>query len=141
MKNTSADGFFEELEHTADVALRCGGPDLDTFFRSAAVGMYALMGVGKSSARIDKTVFVKLEAIDVETLLVDWLSELAFLAETDGMVIDTVKFKTISPTRIDAKLTGKNNHSFEKAIKAVTYHQLTVVVSQRGYETTVVFDV
>ena len=37
-------GFYEEIEHTADLALRCGGPTWISFFRSAARGMYHLMG-------------------------------------------------------------------------------------------------
>ena len=138
---TPGGGFFEELEHTADVALRFGGPDLETFFGSAAQGMYCLLGVGKSPAGTDETLTVALEAIDIESLVVDWLSELAFQAESYGLVFATVTFHDLTATRIEAELTGKRNHSFEKAIKAVTYHHLSVDTSRNGYETIVVFDV
>ena len=134
-------GFYEEIEHTADLALRCGGPDLDTFFRSAAMGMYHLMGIGKMPAKATETRTVTLDAMDRESLLVDWLGELAYLAETQNLMFGTIQFQTLSATRIEAVLTGSRVSHIEKVIKAVTYHNLTIQKTQEGYAATVVFDV
>ena len=134
-------GFYEEIEHTADLALRCGGPDLDSFFRSAAMGMYHLMGIGKTPADDTLTQTVALEAMDMESLLVDWLGELAYLAETKNLVFGTIQFQTLSDTRIEAVLTGSRVSRIDKVIKAVTYHNLTIQNTLEGYAATVVFDV
>jgi len=134
-------GFYEEIEHTADLALRCGGPDLDTFFRSAAMGMYHLIGLGKTRADGTLTQTVALEAMDMESLLVDWLGELAYLAETQNLMFGTIRFQTLSATRIEAVLTGCRVSCIDKVIKAVTYHNLTIQKTHEGYAATVVFDV
>lgn len=133
-------GFFEEIEHTADVALRCGGPDRASLFRGAARGMYHLMGIGEMrSPAVEQT--VSLEAMDMEGLLVDWLGELAYLAEARGLVFVEMTFRTLSATRLEAVLAGGRVDGFDLAIKAVTYHRLKVEQTRQGYTATVVFDV
>jgi protein archease len=133
--------YYKEIEHTADQALECGGPDLRTFFRSAAMGMYHLMGTGDAPAKATETKTVSLKAIDLEGLLVDWLGELAYLAETTGVVFGTMEFKTLSDTCLEAVMTGSRAHRLDKIIKAVTYHDLKIKKTPEGYTTTVVFDV
>lgn len=134
-------GFFEEIEHTADVALRCGGPDRASLFRGAARGMYHLMGIGEValSPAVEQT--VSLAAMDIEGLLVDWLGELAYLAETRGLVFTGMTFRTLTATRLEAVLAGGQVDGFDLAIKAVTYHRLKVEQTRQGYTATVVFDV
>jgi len=134
-------GFYEEIEHTADLALRCGGPDLESFFRSAARGMYHLLGAQASSSHTAGQITVSLTAMDMESLLVDWLGELAYLAERDRLVFGDMTFKTLSATRIEAVLTGSRNPRLDKVIKAVTYHHLNIKKTPEGYAATVVFDV
>jgi SHS2 domain-containing protein len=74
---------FEEVEHTADKALRIFGANLTEFFLSAAAGLTHLMAADVSdiSTEIEKT--IELDAIDAESLLVEWLSELAYWAESE----------------------------------------------------------
>jgi SHS2 domain-containing protein len=78
---------------------------------------------------------------DVEGLLVDWLGELAYQAETQGLVFEGMTFETLSATRLEAVLEGGTVLQIETLIKAVTYHQLKVENTSRGYSATVVFDV
>lgn len=139
--NDPNSGFFEEIEHTADLSLRCGGPDLAHLFRNAARGMYHLMGVEKRSPQTKARHSVALAALDVESLLVDWLSELAYLAETRSMVFDVMVFESLSATRLQAELTGSRAARIETLIKAVTFHRLEVEQSAEGFMATVVFDV
>jgi SHS2 domain-containing protein len=134
-------GFYEEIAHTADVALRCGGPDRETFFGNAARGMYTLMGTGAQRAAGRQQQSVALEAADIEGLLVDWLGELAYWAEAKNLVFEDMVFKTLTDTRLEADLAGGRVHRLERVIKAVTYHQLRVEKTAQGYRATVVFDV
>ena len=133
--------FFEEIEHTADLALRCGGPDLETLFRSAARGMYHLMGVESRGVAAATRHTIRLAAEDVEGLLVDWLGELAYQAEAGGLVFEAMRFETLSATRLGAELVGRPIRHIDTLIKAVTYHQLKIETIGRGYTATVIFDV
>ena len=83
---------------------------------------------------------ISLEAMDIESLLVDWLGELAYLAETTHLVFTDMIFQTLSTTRVEAVLTGRRRHRFDTVIKAVTYHNLKVEKTCEGYSATIVFD-
>ena len=82
-----------------------------------------------------------LEAMDTETLLVDWLSELAYWAESEMLVFHEFKIESVSPTHLRARIYGTRLTQLEKHIKAVTYHNLEVVQTKTGLTATVVFDV
>ena len=134
-------GFFKEIEHTADLALRCGGPDLESLFRSAARGMYHLMGAAAQDLDTEVCRKVHLAADDVESLLVDWLGELAYLAESRYLVFPEMTFETLSANRLEAMLVGGRTSHIDTLVKAVTYHRLRVERSEEGFAATVVFDV
>ena len=132
---------FEEIEHTADRALRIYGSDLRQLLVNAAHGMNSLI-VKKSAATltpVEKS--VELEAMDAEGLLVEWLSELAFWAETEMFVFSRFELHEVSTTRLKATIWGKRANQLEKHIKAVTYHNLEIVQADDGLAATVVFDV
>jgi SHS2 domain-containing protein len=132
---------FEEVEHTADRALRIFGIDLKELLISAAEGMTALMvaDASKISAEIEKS--IELDAIDAESLLVEWLSELAFWAETEMLVFKEFRILTVTATHLQAAIFGGKVSELEKHIKAVTYHNLNIVKTAQGLEATIVFDV
>ena len=132
---------FEEIEHTADRALRIYGSNLRELLLNAARGMNSLMGTESTpgSARQEKTIV--LDALDAESLLVEWLSELAYWAETELLVFNEFDIESVSPTHLKAKIRGARVPHLEKHIKAVTYHNLEIVRTDRGLAATVVFDV
>jgi SHS2 domain-containing protein len=84
---------------------------------------------------------VALEAMDAEGLLVEWLSELAFWAETEMLVFFRFDLHQVSPTRLTATIYGSKADQLEKHIKAVTYHNLKIVQTAAGLSAVVVFDV
>jgi SHS2 domain-containing protein len=132
---------FEEIDHTADRALRIYGSDLRELFVNAAHGMNTLMvrKPAATAAAVKKS--VELEAMDAEDLLVEWLSELAFWAETEMLVFSRFDLHAVSATRLKATIYGKHLDQLEKHIKAVTYHNLEIVRTTEGLTATVVFDV
>jgi SHS2 domain-containing protein len=132
---------FQEVEHTADLALQVRGGDLATLLRHAALGMYYLMGAHTPPAGSDIRQQVELAAMDAETLLVGWLEELAFWAESRQMVFTAFTFHDLSPGHLTATLEGGRVTHLEKHIKAVTFHNLRIVTTPQGLETTIVFDV
>ncbi len=132
---------FEVVEHTADWALRVWGDDLGDLFQQAALGMGFLM-VGDLTAVTPKTTRnLNLQAFDREDLLVEWLSELLYWAESEYLVFRQFDMHTISDTTLNATVTGGKVTQIDKDIKAVTYHNLAIVETAVGLETTIVFDV
>ena len=132
---------FEEVEHTADKALRIFGTNLTELFLSGAAGLTQLMAaeVSEISTEIEKS--IELEAIDAESLLVEWLSELAYWAESEMLVFKEFRIKKATATHLQAKLFGGKTSMLEKHIKAVTYHNLKIIRTSKGLEATIVFDV
>ena len=132
---------FEEIEHTADRALRIYGSNLEELLLNAARGMNNLMVAKHIPCSEHQEKFVELEAMDTESLLVDWLSELAYWAEIEMLVFHEFKIESVSLTHLSARIRGGRVTQLEKHIKAVTYHNLEIVQTQKGLTATVVFDV
>lgn len=132
---------FEEIEHTADKALRIFGANLQELFISAARGMTDLIVTDVSKVSIEVEKFIKLDAIDAEGLLVEWLSELAFWAETEMLVFTQFRIQKLTATDLQASISGGKVAVLEKYVKAVTYHNLKIIKTSQGLEATVVFDV
>ncbi len=132
---------FEEIEHTADRALRIYGSNLEELLLNAARGMNSLMVTKHTPCSEHQEKFVELEAMDTESLLVDWLSELAYWAEIEMLVFHEFKIESVSPTHLRAKIYGSRVTQLEKHIKAVTYHNLEIIETDKGLAATVVFDV
>jgi SHS2 domain-containing protein len=141
IRESSGAPAFEEIEHTADWALRIYGSNLEELLRHAAQGMNSLMATDFSPPSRLKKKSVVLDAPDVESLLVDWLSELAYWAETEMLVFQRFDFHEVSPTHVTATVYGGRAPQLEKHIKAVTYHNLKIVQTAGGLSATVVFDV
>ena len=132
---------FEEVDHTADHALNIVGKDLKELFISAAEGMTSLMIADTAGISEDIARSVTLEAIDTESLLVEWLSELAYLAEDEMLIFKAFRIHQISSNRLDAEVIGSAVAEIEKLIKAVTYHNLKIKKKNHQLEATIVFDV
>jgi SHS2 domain-containing protein len=131
---------FEEIEHTADIAIRVRGHDLAELFANAAYGMACQMAdvdaVGRTVEHL-----VELAAYDAETLLVTWLGELLYLGERDGCVFTDFDLLKVTPTRLRAIARGGPAREIQRHIKAVTFSDLEIVRTGTGYEATIVFDV
>ncbi len=132
---------FEEVEHTADWALRVWGTTLPEFFVNAARGMYSLLGAKR---RPDSVVYhpITVEAPDWESLLVAWLNELLYLTESRDEVFDQFDIPAITGTHLQACVAGGTAAGpMMKYIKAATFHNLRIERTDEGFETTIVFDV
>ena len=132
---------FEEVEHTADEALRIFGTNLTELFLSAASGLAHLMAADVSEISSDIEKNIELNAIDAESLLVEWLEELAYWAESEMLVFTNIIIQKITTTYLQAKISGGKTSMLKKYIKAVTYHNLKIIKTPDGLEATVVFDV
>jgi SHS2 domain-containing protein len=132
---------FVVVEHMADWALRVYGRDLADLLANAAMGMAYLMVGDLAAVPLDEKRTVVLDAFDAETLLVDWLSELAYWAEDEQLVFREFGLSEVTERHLSAVVRGGKAAELQKHIKAVTYHDLEIVESDEGLTTTIVFDV
>ena len=132
---------FEELDHTADVGIRAYGKTLDELFANAAAAMFSLI-TDLAAVRPVGEYEVKVQAKDVKTLMVDFLSELLFLHETERLLLCEFDVN-VTDVAVDARVRGeridRDRHPLHLAMKAVTYHEM-VVDAQRGVAQ-VIFDI
>jgi SHS2 domain-containing protein len=130
---------FEELPHTADWCLRVWAVDMAGLFTESAIGMNALTGVRLAEGPRARRTF-ETAAPDPESLLVTFLSELVYAAEQEHLAFDRFEAKVKSQV-LKVEMEGAPIISIDKAIKAVTYHNLKIRQTGRGYEVEIVFDV
>ncbi|MDX9953735.1 MAG: molybdopterin-guanine dinucleotide biosynthesis protein B [Anaerolineae bacterium] len=134
-------GDWEELEHTADLALGVWAPDGPGLFSAAAQGMAALTAVA-TQAPLTRVATIALEAVDRESLLVDWLNELLYLSESGGeqFAYLAFRFEVLTETTLRAVAMGARVTEVRNAVKAATFHDLAIRATEMGLETTLVFD-
>lgn len=119
---------YEEIEHTADVGIRAYGANLNELFANAAEGMFSLIA-DLDAVKAVGEVEVRLDAADVPTLLLRWLSELLYLHETQQLLFSTFDVD-VRGTSLHGRARGeaidKTRHELKLVIKAVTRHTLAV---------------
>ena len=108
---------------------------------TAALGMNNLLADDISAISLDISKRIEITAIDKESLLVEWLSELAYWAEMESIIFPKFIVDSISETHISANAIGGQVKELQKHIKAVTYHNLKIIKTNKGIEATVIFDV
>ena len=136
--NKRTSGYLE-IEHTADWELMVWAPDIPMLCEQAAIGMYSLAGARlQSESRITRD--LDFQFLDEESLLVDFLTELLFLSEAEGLGFDGFDIH-IDGDNFRATLFGAPLEQLSKEIKAVTYHNLKIKKTPKGFQVHIVFDV
>jgi SHS2 domain-containing protein len=131
---------YRLLSHTADLALEVQGASLEELFANAALGMFAQMVDLASIPRLVQQT-VDVAADDHESLLVAWLSELLFLRETKCEAYCSFEVSFPAPGALHGIALGAPWRAFDRPVKAVTYHGLTIAQGTAGYRAAIVFDV
>jgi SHS2 domain-containing protein len=132
---------FEEVEHTADWALRVRGRDLRELLVNAARGMSRLLVSDVEAIPSEVERRFELDAFDAESLLVEWLGELAYWVEAEMLVFREFDLPQVAVDHLEAVVRGGHVPDLQRHIKAVTYHALEIIETEDGLEATVVFDV
>jgi SHS2 domain-containing protein len=133
---------FEEVAHTADLEIRVWGKDLEELFKAAVEGMFHLCGVEspeEGSSTFKKT--LDLQAMDYEGLLILFLEELLYHLTEDYQLLEVTKLSIGGEFQLKAQLKGTEIESYQRDIKAVTYHNLNIVKAGDGYTVDIVFDI
>ncbi len=130
---------YQEIDHTADLALKVWGANFHVLMKWAAQGMYDLMGI---NLNVESPIEYKfhIEVGSLETILVDFLSELLYRCEEKQEAFINFLFAT-DQERLDITAKGYKVKTLVRSIKAVTYHDLNIKMTETGMETTITFDV
>lgn len=132
------------LDHMADTGLEATADDLPHLIEELANGMFELMAEVAPSPEGSKRVTTAVEAPSIEDLVVDSLSELLYLSETEGLHFCRIEVSLTGDRTVQIQATGIPTGEVELTgppIKAVTYHQLEVSETDDGWSATVYFDV
>lgn len=130
---------FQEVEHTADWALDVWAPTLAQLFEQAASGVLALTGI-ELAGQTREVRQLDLLAVDLESLLVNFLDELLYWGESEYLAFDDFHL-TLEGTHLTGWVEGAPVVAQTKEIKAVTYHNLKVCHDSGGFRVRIVFDV
>ena len=135
---------FEQVEHTADIALRIYGETLEQLFAHAAEALFTTLGTYRWKEESVRHT-VTLEAAGHEELLHDWLAQLNYMHQTRREVYCRFDVRHVCDRRLEATIAGEaidpQLHSIEIEIKAVTYHKLSVKKTEQGWQAFVIFDI
>jgi SHS2 domain-containing protein len=135
----AADGSYEEIEHTADLAFRVRGRSQAELFANAARALTCLeCGVATGEPTVTRE--VEVNGTDRETLLVNWLNELLYLGQTKHESYHEFDIIEINDEHLRAHVRGQECHALRR-IKAVTFHNLEVKQTPTGWQATIVVDV
>lgn len=135
---------WRTFEHQADLGLDLDAADGPALFAEAARALADMLfepgTVGEDALRV-----LDGKAPDAGALLVDWLNDLLFLAETGFAFSGRVELPTWSETAYGARVHGESldpvRHAPRGLVKAATYHGLEVAHTEGGWRARVILDV
>ncbi len=131
---------YEFIEHTADIKIKAFGKDLRELFQNAAFGMLAVMyGEDHPTAPVAQKKELILEAVDTDSLLVDWLSEVLFHSSVTHCTCPEMTILEITPHKLNA-IIYLSPADAEKEIKAVTWNDLAIEDAGSHYTATITLD-
>jgi len=132
------------LPHTADVRLWIESDSLEELFAAGLEGMAALIKESELERSKGEPIEenIKLDAPDVTSLLIDFLSAILTLSHQKNAVFTQVKFDKLTNSSLSGTAAGFETDGFDDDIKAVTYHEAEIQKNSSGnYETMIVFDI
>ena len=134
---------FREFEHTGDVGIEVYAPTRCELFRRAVVALGSLLVEPASVSAIEQREISIAADADAD-LIHDLLSELLGLFTAEGFTWREASVKEVDRS-LEVTLRGERfnpkRNEFRGEIKAVTYHQLTVEESAKGWRARIILDV
>ena len=121
----------KNFEHTADIGIEIESPTLSDAFQEVSLSFSEII-TGGSIPEVLTSKEVFLESDSLDSLLVDFLSYLILLFDTDDFIAGSAKLQISKKNsfQLAGKLVGEtynqDKHGYGVEIKAISYHQLLV---------------
>lgn len=132
---------FEILEHPSDIRIKAFGKTKEELFLNAMKGMIAVLRPQILNPKSKIPNKIKIKSIDLNALLVDFLSEVLCSIQTNKEIYINVKFSKFNDKELEGELIGNKVESFNEDIKGVTYHGLKIEHKNGSYEAVILFDI
>lgn len=132
--------MYRWVDHTAELELQIDAASEQELFADALDAFEELVGGDPTGEPTRHEVFVLAEGPDPASLLVEWIEELVFLAETEDFVPERVVSLELGESELRAEVEGRRGKPAH-LVKAVTYHGLLVEAREDGWHARVVLDV
>ena len=137
----SVDASHEVLEHVGELELRLRAPDFAGLLREAGVALAAELLRGQAGGPVEGEIRLELEPGDRAALLVDWLNELVYRADAEGLVLTSFDFDRADERGVSCRARGVRA-AMAVPVKAATFHGLAVEVGAAGgLEARVILDI
>lgn len=134
---------YKLFDHTADLGMEFFGKNAKELFLSAAAGLFDVITDLENVATHEK-VSIKVNGLDREDLLVNWLRELLYFHQAKHMLFRKFMIGSLGEDFIEGYAEGEfydeKKHVIKKEIKAVTYHDIAIEETESGWMARVVFD-
>lgn len=136
--------MHETFEHTADLGLRIVGGDLNTVFVEAAEALFSAIVENLHGVRPLQQKDLVLAGDDREFLLFDWLRELLYWFDAEGLVFGQFAV-AVSDAGVKGTAWGEpfdpDRHVPLHEVKAITYHGLRLEPMAEGWLAEVIVDI
>lgn len=137
--------FLEDVA-IADIAFEAYGKDLNELFENCALALSdCMVDLKQIKGKIKKVIKIKSEKI--EGLLYDFLSEIIFIKDTDGILFGkyqaSIKQKKVFGLSVICQGDKINYEKLDlrNDVKAVTMHMFEIKKEKNNYKATVVVDI
>jgi SHS2 domain-containing protein len=130
-----------QLEHTADLALEIWAPSEEALLLEAAQALVSILTEdarpGSGSRRS-----VRVEGLDREDRLVQWLNRVLLLALLEGFLLRDARLR-LSDHGLEAEIDGEEAaiDKIRTELKSVTYHDLELIEEAGRWRARIVIDV
>jgi len=132
---------FEILAHTADLRIKLNGSSLEELFSNGVAALAYLLYHQEQYPTPTVKREVEITANDLNSLLVDFLSEVLAQSEINKEVYWKVNLKTLTETALEAELLGSKVEIFDEDVKAITHHEAEIKKHQGYYTIILVLDI
>jgi SHS2 domain-containing protein len=129
---------YRWVEHTGELELEIEAPTEAAVFADALLAFAELVSDGEPGESVSLELSVP--GHDRARLLAEWLDELVFRAETEGVVPVAVERIELGDDELTATVRGVRGNP-RPVVKGVTHHRLAFERVRRGFRATVVLDV
>lgn len=136
---------YRIFDHTADLGVEVTAATPEELYAGAALALFDLL-TDLSAVRSQRSRGIDVVGEDPADLLVNFLREVLYGWNGEGFLMKSCGVRRVTSTRIEAMLKGEgfdpSRHRILREIKAVTYHQSSVLKTPEGmWVARVVFDV
>ncbi len=135
---------YRITDHIADVRMFIEASSFEELLEAGLEGMSSILKKDFCGKIVynEITLNVEFHYSDKTSLLIDFLSDVLTMSHIHNAVFCSIDFESLNEDFMRCKVYGKRVDSFEKDVKAVSYHEAEVTTGSIGLlQTYIIFDI